>query len=110
MHGVPIAEVEGVRGVENAAAAVADGGAELRGEGGGEAEPGELGGVEVHGGGVGAQEVEVRERGRGFRGAAEADDGEADERGEGEEEGREDAGEAAEFAHFLGGGEEERGG
>lgn len=102
MHRVPIAQVEGARGVELAGlVAGLDGGVQCRGEGGGEVELGDGAGGEVHGGGVEAEEVEGREGGVGARGAAEADDGEADEGGEGEEEGGEDAGEAGEFAHVF---------
>ena len=56
-------------------------------------------GVDVDVGGVGAEEVEVVVEGVGFVGAAEGDDDEADEGGDGQGHGGEDAGEAAGFAH-----------
>lgn len=59
MDAVPVAEVQRGGRVVGAAGGVADGGAQFGGEGGGEPEPRDFGCVQVHGGGVGAQEVEV---------------------------------------------------
>ena len=57
------------------------------------------GGVDVDVGGVGAEEVEGVVEGVGLVGAAEADDDEADEGGDGQGHGGEDAGETPGFTH-----------
>jgi len=63
----------------------------------------EEGAVGVDVGGVGAEEVEGVGDGGGAVGVADADDDEGDERDDGHGHWREDAGEAAEFAHRCGG-------